>query len=120
MKARIQRFPFPFVGYMLILLGFASLGVGVATAAYGLPQALYFGLVTLLCYAAGVGCFVFRGRQMRHADPADATVLHFDPMVPESDRREVAHYLHEYRGLDIGDDSTSSTGRPLASSRRVP
>ena len=96
----VRRIPFPFVGYVLILLGFLGLGLFVAALAYGRPEASYLGIAAAAAYGAGTACFRYRGHQMRNARPSDATVLHFDPMVPDTEQREVARYLRTYRGLE--------------------
>jgi len=116
MRELVQRIPFPFVGYMFVLVGFGGLGLFVAAQAHGLPVAPYLGLATASAYGAGTVCFLYRRHQMRNADPTDPVLLHFDPMVPNTDRRDVARYLRTYRGLTLNDEANSAHRTPTQSS----
>ncbi|CAN5851173.1 hypothetical protein BH10ACT9_BH10ACT9_26340 [soil metagenome] len=115
MKSLVQRIPFPFLGYLFILVGFAGLGLFVGALGFGMPGAPYLGVGTVAAYAIGVSCFLYRGHQMRTADPSDTTVLHFDPMVPDGDRRNVVRYLRTYRGLTVPEASASAGQTPTVS-----
>ncbi|MDF2824115.1 MAG: hypothetical protein K0R68_1523 [Mycobacterium sp.] len=123
MKALIQRIPFPFVGYVLVLIGFAGLGLSVATLAHGMPAAPYLGIATVAAYGLATWCFRFRGRQIRTADASAPTVLHADLMVPDTDRRDTERYLRTYRGLENhrveNPRDTTLTPRPPAAAGPV-
>lgn len=140
MRAWVRRIPFPFVGYVLILIGFVGLGLFVAAQAHGLPAAPYLGVAMVVAYGAGTACFRYRAHQMRNASPSDPVLLHFDPMIPNTEKRDLERYQRIYRGLAPEEDLTpadrvprqslparrrdpmSSTGRraQLISPRRVP
>ena len=115
MKAAMRKVPFPFVGYVFILTGFVGLGLFVAALAHGMAAALFLGIATVAAYGAGTACFLYRRSQMRGAGPSDPLVFHFDPMVPNTDRRNVARYLRTYRGVTAAEESTSV---PSPSARR--
>jgi hypothetical protein len=112
MKAVAERIPFPFVGYLFILIGFGGLGLFVAALAHGMPAAPLLGTATVAAYGAGTACFLYRRHQMRTADPSDPKKLHFDPMVPATEKSDVARYLRAYRGLGVPEESTSVTSTP--------
>ena len=119
MRVPIQKIPFPFLGYLFILFGFVGLGLFVAALAHGMPVAPFLGVATVAAYSAGTACFLYRRRQMRGAGPSDPTVLHVDPMVPDTDRRNLDRYLSTYRGLALEDESTP-VGHPPSARRRNP
>lgn len=129
MKSLMQKIPFPYLGYLFVLVGFVSLGLFVATLAHGMPVAWYLGVGTVAAYAAGAGCFRYRARQMRQSDPTANRVLHVDPMVPDNDRRDEARYLRNYRGIAMDDsrqrpglwgEPVPGAGAGQVISRRVP
>lgn len=108
MRTFLHKVPFPFLGYVFFLIGFAGLGFTLALLASGTTTAgAALAVATVLAYALGAGCFAVRRFQIDHADPADPLVLGMEPLEGDTDRREVGHYLQEH-------------GRPVPEHRTAP
>ncbi|WP_338892012.1 hypothetical protein [Rhodococcus sovatensis] len=99
MKNFVRKIPFPFVGYVLMLLGFICLGMFVYSMAIDGRWAPALGILVIAAFASCVGCFYVRALQisMTADGDGDGWILNNDPFQPdrEQDGREL--YLHRYR-----------------------
>ncbi|NLU84259.1 hypothetical protein [Rhodococcus sp. HNM0569] len=98
--SRWRRFPLPFTGYVLMLFGFACLGISVAMLASGIEVGIPLAVATVVLYAAGFGCFLLRRHLIRHPAGPDEPRMSVDPMKPAVDRHDVVRYLARYRGAE--------------------
>ena len=100
MRSVLDRIPFPLLGYLFLLFGFAGLGLTVATLALGWGGAVALGVATVLSYAASVVCFRIRRWQIDHQNPGSAVELGIDPIRGDTARDAELRYLMTYRGAD--------------------
>jgi hypothetical protein len=99
MRGIIRKIPFPFVGYVFYLLGFAGLGLFVAALAQDAAAAAPLGFAMASAYAAGTACFLIRRSQIGHTQPSATVLLSLNPIRGDTDRRAELRYLEAYRGV---------------------
>lgn len=89
---------YPAFGYLFLLLGFVSLGVFVATLAFGSDLAVAAGLALAATLVASVMCFRAGARRIAKSraagDPGHNKTIWSEPMHGD----EVDQYLVTYRG----------------------
>ncbi|CAM3093291.1 hypothetical protein RHDE110596_16465 [Prescottella defluvii] len=92
----VRAIPFPFVGYMLGLVGFVCLGGFVAALAGGHSFAPALGGAVVVAFVAMVLCF--RVRSFAIAQPVgDGVELSSDLMVDAAEQGAAERYLARYR-----------------------
>jgi hypothetical protein len=92
----VRAVPFPFVGYVLGLLGFVGLGGFVAALAGGHSFAPVLGVVVLVFFVAMVLCFRVRSFAIAQPD-GDGVELSSDLMVVAAESGAAERYLARYR-----------------------
>ncbi|CRK52142.1 conserved exported hypothetical protein [Rhodococcus sp. RD6.2] len=92
----IRSVPFPFVGYVMGLLGFIGLGTAVSAFAYGHPATPALAVATLGAFVAMTLSFRVRAYQIAHTD-GESVRLSLDPLIPAEDSRAAERYLARYR-----------------------
>lgn len=97
MRRILRSAPWPVLAYALTLVGFAFLGLFVASLAYGAAFAPVLGVAMGAAWAMAVGCVWLRRGQIAAADPAGHIVLGLDPIRGDTDRRAFERYLQRYR-----------------------
>ncbi|PXW29048.1 UNVERIFIED_CONTAM: hypothetical protein DES50_11084 [Williamsia faeni] len=100
MRSIIERTPVTYIAYMLILAGFAFLGVFTFTLANQHPIALVTGIGTALSFAGAIGGYYLRRYQIQHPLREDSPLLSVDLLTPPEYDSEVEQYLINYRPAD--------------------
>lgn len=79
--------PMSFVGFVLVLVGFACAAVWLVSMAGGnVMPAVIFGLLMVAAFAGAVSIFM----SLVHRN-------HHSPILPDSTPDELSRYMHEYR-----------------------
>lgn len=88
-----------FIGYLILLLGFVSMGVFLLTLAgqFGGP-AWPSGIVMVVLFALSVAAFRLQLAQAAESQRGGDVRVYTDPMTPPLHRAQVEQYERTYRG----------------------
>lgn len=92
----LRAVPFPFLGYLMGLVGFVFLGTFVAALGAGSSIAPVLGGGMVVAFVAMGACFRIRSLQIARGDGEGAD-LSLDPMVPDADPGAAERYRMRYR-----------------------
>ncbi|MGE2736181.1 hypothetical protein [Mycolicibacterium vaccae] len=105
MRKLWKSIPWPVLAYVFTLLGFALLGLFVASLAYGAAFAPALGAAMVAAWALAVGCVLVRRHQIEAEAPGADIVLGLDPLRGDTDRRAFERYLQYYRAQGVTEDA---------------
>jgi hypothetical protein len=89
--------PLPGIGYLLLLIGFAALGVFIGGLAYQSENAPAAGMITMVAFVLSIACFVIRKYDVEHSE-GEAALLSVDPLrTAPIDSASRQRYLDRYR-----------------------
>ncbi|MFW0787209.1 hypothetical protein AAFP35_22145 [Gordonia sp. CPCC 206044] len=102
MRAFIRSISFSYIGYLLLLTGFALLGLFVAALGLGITAGAWgTGIAMVAAYALAVTAFRFQIRESRDTTSDDPLLVHGDPLMPAVERAEVEWYERTYHHRDL-------------------
>lgn len=104
----VDRISASYLAYVMLLLGFVSLGVFVACLATGSHLAGLAGVGLLVCIAGAIAGFRVAARQISQASEAGDIDYRASIFATPLRRAQVAQYLDRYRS---GSEPGSKTGR---------
>ena len=104
----VERISASYLAYVMLLLGFVSLGVFVASLATGSDLAGLAGVGLLACLAGAIAGFRVAARQISQAKEAGDIDYRASIFATPLHRTQLAQYLDRYRS---GSESGSETGR---------
>ncbi|MCK8671406.1 hypothetical protein M1M07_09780 [Rhodococcus sp. HM1] len=111
-----RTIPFPFLGYVLGVIGLLFLGGFVGALASGFSFAPVIGIATAALFVGMVACFRIRAHQIAQGNRGDVE-LSMDPMRPAEDPEATARYLMTYRGTNAPASREGESGRKTDSGR---
>jgi hypothetical protein len=97
LKNNLRKIPFPFLGYVFMLLGFLGLGSFVFALAIRSGWTLTLCALTVAAFASCVGCFYVRAWQISTRVGGRGWTLNNDPFRPDRERDGRSLYLQQYR-----------------------
>ncbi|QRY42550.1 hypothetical protein JVX93_18250 [Mycolicibacterium boenickei] len=102
----VDRIPVPNIAYVLLLVGFVSLGLFVSALALGSELAPVAGIALIACLGGAVAGFRTGARRLTQARQPDAPANNVSIFSTPLRRDETDRYLRNYRGA--GEDRASS------------
>ncbi|CDO27951.1 hypothetical protein [Mycolicibacterium porcinum] len=108
----VGRIPVPNIAYVLLLLGFVSLGLFVTALALGSDLALVAGIALIACLGGAVAGFRTRARSLAQARQPDAPAGNVSIFSTPLRRDEMDQYLRNYRAMAVVRDDESMAHVP--------
>lgn len=93
-----DRIPVPNIAYVLLLVGFVSLGLFVSALALGSDLAPLAGIALIVCLGGAVAGFRTGARRLAQARQPDAPANNVSIFSTPLRRDEKDRYLRNYRG----------------------
>lgn len=93
-----DRIPVPNIAYVLLLVGFVSLGLFVSALALGSDLAPVAGIALIACLGGAVAGFRTGARRLAQARQPDAPANNVSIFSTPLRRDETDRYLRNYRG----------------------
>ncbi|MFV8166206.1 hypothetical protein ACNQVK_29585 [Mycobacterium sp. 134] len=94
-----DRIPVPNIAYVLLLVGFVSLGLFVTALALGSGLAPVAGIALIVCLGGAVAGFRTGARRLAQARQPDAPANNVSIFSTPLRRDEADRYLRNYRGV---------------------
>ncbi|OMC34230.1 hypothetical protein A5742_13970 [Mycolicibacterium fortuitum] len=113
----LGRLPVSHIAYVLLLVGFVSLGLFVTAMAFGSDLALVAGIVLIASLGGAVAGFRKSARQLDEARLPDASAHNVSIFSTPLRRDEVDRYLQNYRA-ESGEVDVHSQPLEMPSARR--
>ncbi|MBX8687034.1 hypothetical protein [Mycolicibacterium porcinum] len=108
----VGRIPVPNIAYVLLLLGFVSLGLFVATLALGSELAVLAGIALIACLGGAVAGFRTGARKLARDRQPDAPTNNVSIFSTPLRRDEMDQYLRNYRAMAVVRDDESMAHVP--------
>lgn len=97
MRNLIRSVSFSYVGYLLLLAGFAMMGLFVAVLGGGSTGAAWgLGVATVAAFVLSFGAFRFQIFVSQRTRDDDELIVHSEPLMPATERRGVEIYEATY------------------------
>ncbi|WP_273732840.1 hypothetical protein [Mycolicibacterium septicum] len=106
-----DRLPVPNIAYVLLLVGFVSLGLFVTALALGSDLAPVAGIALIACLGGAVAGFRTGARRLAQARQPDAPTNNVSIFSTPLRRDETDRYLRNYRGAS---DARATAVRAMA------
>ncbi|WP_454788820.1 hypothetical protein [Mycolicibacterium lutetiense] len=107
----VDRIPVPNIAYVLLLVGFVSLGLFVSALALGSELAPVAGIALIACLGGAVGGFRTGARRLTQDRQPDAPANNVSIFSTPLRRDETDRYLRNYRGAS---EDRASSDRAMA------
>ncbi|MBD0859619.1 hypothetical protein IA539_00095 [Gordonia sp. zg691] len=116
MRTAFRTFSYGIVGYLLLLLAFASMGLFVDALAGGMAYPAWpFGVALAVLIVTSFAAFRAQVDLSAHTKASDGAIISPDPLIPALRRADIDRYEAMYRHHEVAGTQPDISGSRIPS-----